>query len=173
MSLAGIVSLTLPAMGFALAVGALLLAACRLTGRPLRWKTVIPAMYLAAVTEIIALRFGEPSVRRTLQLIPLARTTLSALKQGAWPFLYHVLGNIVWFVPLGLLLPAMKPRLRPGQIVLAGALLSTVLESLQWLLASGMTDIDDVLLNALGAACGDALRRLLAGTIFRRRASKE
>ena len=33
-----------------------------------------------------------------------------------------------------------------------------------WLLATGMTDIDDVILNALGAALGFALHRIFTGT---------
>jgi len=172
-SFARIAALTIPAAGFALFAGALLLAACLLLRRTVRRETAWMTMYLAAVTEIIALRFGEPSVGRTLQLLPLAHTTLGALRQGAWPFVYHAAGNILWFVPLGLLLPALRPRLRFGQAVLAGAALSVLLEILQWLLASGVTDVDDVLLNALGAACGYGLRRLLAGTIFRRAASNK
>ena len=175
MSLAGIVSLVIPAVGFALAAGAAWLLGRRIARRAagMRRETLllILVMYLSAATEIIALRFGEPPVTRTVQLIPL-RTTLDALMQGAWPFVYHVAGNTLWFAPLGMLLPALRPRMRSGRVLWAGALLSAVLECAQWLLATGMTDVDDVILNALGAALGFALRRICIGTKCALSASK-
>ena len=78
-----------------------------------RQEALLLAMvaYLAALAEIIALRIGLGHAARTLNLIPL-ETTLAQLRGGAWPLLYHSLGNVGWFVPLGALLAARNPNLR-------------------------------------------------------------
>ena len=124
------------------------------------------AGYLAAVAQIIALRIGLQPVRwlgglEKLKPVPL-RTTLETWKMGAWPFPYNLLGNLGWFVPLGALLAWMKPKWRPWRALAAGALLSLTLETAQLLLGTGFPDVDDVLLNALGALAGFALIRRLA-----------
>lgn len=116
------------------------------------------AAYSAALLEIIALRVGLGRSPRTLNLVPL-ETTLSQLRAGAWPFAYHTLGNLVWFAPLGALLAALKPKLRARTALAAGAAVSAAMELTQYLLASGVTDVDDVWLNALGALSGWALVR--------------
>ena len=111
--------------------------------------------YLAALVEIIALR-GGPGSTRELRMVPL-RTTLQSIESGLWPFAYHFVGNIVWFVPLGMLLH----RRGALRVVLIGAAVSALLEGLQWLLMTGVTDVDDVLVNALGVLVGAMLMRLL------------
>ena len=73
---------------------------------------------------------------------------------GAWPFIYHAIGNAAWFTPLGALLALRRPR-RPAWIALAaGAALSLTVECAQLLLGTGIPDVDDVLYNALGALLG-------------------
>ncbi len=47
-----------------------------------------------------------------------------------------------------------------------GAFLSAFIEGMQWVLMTGMSDVDDVLLNATGALIG----RLLAGLVTSRSA---
>ena len=111
--------------------------------------------YLAALAEIIALR-GGPGDTRELRLIPM-KTTLGTVRDGLWPFVYNFAGNIVWFVPLGMMLF----RKKPVSALLTGAAVSASLEALQWLLKTGVTDIDDVIINALGALTGWLLFRAI------------
>ncbi len=132
--------------------------------RPHLYREALKALfaaYLAALVEIIALRFGEPHAARSLKLVPL-QTTLAQLQGGAWSFVYHTLGNVIWFVPLGMLAALLNPRLRARTALLLGAGTSALLELAQYLLASGVTDIDDIWLNALGALGGWALARAIA-----------
>jgi len=126
------------------------------------WPVLALTAYLAAVTEIIALRFGHPSETRVTRLFPPFATTSFMFSEGAWPFLYHTLGNLSWFVPLGLLLPVVRPKTTVLHALLTGAALSVLLEALQWLLKTGTTDVDDVILNALGALLGWALYRIVS-----------
>ena len=70
--------------------------------------------------------------------------------------------NIVLFVPLGFLLPLLWEK-QNGlfRILLAGASFSLLIE-LSQLLNIRNSDIDDLLLNTLGAIIGFALYRLFA-----------
>lgn len=71
----------------------------------------------------------------------------------------QLLGNILLFVPMGLLLPAVSLR-RPSALPILGASLagSMTVEAIQYLQQSiGMrrsVDVDDVILNVVGALIG-------------------
>ena len=165
MSLAGIWELLRPALLFALGCAVLwaLLRRAILRGKRRARREALYALtvfYLAALVEIIALRFGRPAARVAPQPIPL-RTTLEQWRAGAWPFVYHVVGNLTWFMPLGLLLPMLRPRARWWLILFLGTGLSLLVEGYQWLFGTGTPDVDDVLLNALGALLGYVLWRLV------------
>jgi glycopeptide antibiotics resistance protein len=73
-------------------------------------------------------------------------------------------GNVALFVPLGFLLPMLAPRLdRLGRTVAAGFVLSSLIE-LSQVAFPGVrrADVNDVLMNTLGAAVGYGLHRLAA-----------
>ena len=195
MGLDGILFYCLRAGRFALTVGAVyaalrILAVCRGRAKPQpeRFALQLTAVcYLAALTEIVALR-GLTVTGRSVQWLPLGtigplaaefvQTVGKPLRLGladfdliarkAWPLVYHVAGNLVWFVPLGLLgallcaapgsrLPDLR---RPGVALAAGAVVSFALELTQFVLATGASDLDDILLNALGALLGWGVWRL-------------
>ena len=165
MSFAGIWELLRPALLFALGCAALwaLLRRAILRGERKARREALYALtvfYLAALVEIIALRFGRPAARVAPQLVPL-RTTLEQWRAGAWPFAYHVVGNLTWFMPLGLLLPMLRPSARWRQALLVGAGLSLLVEGYQFLFGTGAPDVDDLLLNALGTLLGYGLSRLI------------
>ena len=154
-----------PALLFALGCAALwaLLRQAILRGKRRARREALYALtvfYLAALVEIIALRFGRPAARVAPQLVPL-RTTLEQWRAGAWPFVYHAAGNLVWFLPLGLFLPMLRPNARWRQTLLVGAGLSLLVEGYQFLFGTGAPDVDDVFLNALGTLLGYGLSRLI------------
>jgi len=161
----GILRYTTGALLFALGVCGLWLMLRRMSRRPWTRRDALALAavgYLAALMQITGLRLGLRPVRwlgSGLHPVPL-RTTLSQWRLGPGAFAYHVLGNLAWFVPLGLLLPRLRPRCRWHQALLAGAALSAFAEALQYLLGTGISDVDDVLLNALGALLGWELHRL-------------
>ena len=77
----------------------------------------------------------------------------------------NLFGNILLFVPLGLLLPAVWPRLARWWKTLgvcAGAVIAVELTQMLTLL--GYCDIDDLILNLLGAALGYGLFLLFTKT---------
>ena len=70
----------------------------------------------------------------------------------------NLFGNIFMFVPLGMLLPEVYPKLRrwwKTMLVTAGAVMAVELGQMLTLL--GTCDIDDLTLNLLGAAIGYGL----------------
>lgn len=119
--------------------------------------------YLAALVQITVIRGGigfndlltAPHDGSTIQLVPLVYT-LQQAKAGWWAIIYPVCGNLLWFAPLGYLLPqiAAKHWSSWQHSALCGLLLSCSIEMLQWLFGSGVSDIDDVLFNVLGALLG-------------------
>lgn len=69
----------------------------------------------------------------------------------------NILGNIVLFVPLGVFLPVLWPKLqRAWKAIPAGLLMIAGVESCQLFTLRGRFDIDDFLLNMLGVIFGYA-----------------
>lgn len=67
------------------------------------------------------------------------------------------LANVALFVPIGLLLPFAWSRLRLWQVVLIGALMSGLIESVQGLMPSRFPTISDVIANSLGTLVGGVI----------------
>ena len=68
--------------------------------------------------------------------------------------IYLVVGNIAWFVPFGFLLPLIWERLKAYYTIPLGFCLSLVIELGQLISGKGMFEIDDLVLNTLGASAG-------------------
>ena len=78
-----------------------------------------------------------------------------ALEERSLVPLEHDFLNILLFVPFGLLIPRVNPRLsRAGLVLLSGIVTSTLIEGLQFILRLGYCDIDDIIANSLGAIVG-------------------
>ena len=91
-----------------------------------------------------------------INLVPF-RTIAYDLRVGGRDFYVNFVGNIVAFVPLGLLPPFIsRRRLSWVGVAAAGALFSAAIEGSQFLLGTRVTDVDDVLLNATGTLIGFA-----------------
>lgn len=164
MSLHGIVFFSLRAVGFAAIVCGIYALIIRLRGRTLSVGRMLTVFYIAALIEITVLRggiawnglFGRE--RYAVQWMPF-RTMLSEYKRGAWSFLYHVGGNLAWFIPLGLIMRRKSVRM----VLLVGFHISAAIEFLQWVFMTGITDVDDVILNTCGALIGCLMVRRRGG----------
>lgn len=78
----------------------------------------------------------------------------------------NLLGNIVGFIPLGILLPMLFQKLRTAFRTIAIIfLISLAFETAQLLLILGVFDVDDLLLNTVGGAIGYLSFSLLRKTI--------
>ncbi len=70
-------------------------------------------------------------------------------------FLINIVGNVAAFMPFGFFLPIISRRSRKWyNTVSFGLIFSLILETLQLIFRVGSFDVDDMLLNTIGAALG-------------------
>ncbi|WP_251717718.1 VanZ family protein [Lactobacillus agrestimuris] len=70
-------------------------------------------------------------------------------------FVYNSFGNILCFLPLGILTPIVFSKHESlFKVVFGGMLFSIGIETLQFLLGTGVSDIDDVFFNTAGMLLG-------------------
>lgn len=84
-------------------------------------------------------------------------------------FIYNLYGNIAWFIPFGFLVPLLRQKKCFFTTILSGILLSVGIETVQFFIGTGVTDIDDVIFNTTGAIVGYLLFWLLFHHRFSRR----
>lgn len=71
-------------------------------------------------------------------------------------------GNVILFIPLGFFLPQVFPKLRKfGRSMLATALIISAVELTQLFTLLGSCDIDDLILNVIGASIGYIIFKFL------------
>jgi len=81
--------------------------------------------------------------------------------------LHNTVGNILIFVPLGVLLSILAKRYSTfSKVFVSGFLITFTIEILQFFLQIGQFDIDDIILNTLGTIFGYSFIRLLTITPF-------
>jgi glycopeptide antibiotics resistance protein len=116
---------------------------------------VVYLSYLIYLT-FFAHSYGRGAFRRKLEIIPFETTVKILTTSNNWhAILINIVGNIVAFMPMGFLLPFMFDRMNSFFKVLSVALIATVsIEVFQYITGKGTTDIDDVILNALGGILG-------------------
>ncbi|MFD0710455.1 VanZ family protein [Paenibacillus sp. GCM10027626] len=67
--------------------------------------------------------------------------------------LENVIGNIVIFIPFGLILPVILKR-ESRNVILGGIIFSASIEIIQYIFGLGSTDIDDLIFNTFGTIIG-------------------
>lgn len=93
---------------------------------------------------------------------------LELIRAGNWRyFVYLFGGNVFWFVPAGFLARLWGGRL--PHALIAGFLLSLFIETAQFVLGSGVSELDDLILNTLGALIGYAFGCLVLRRISPRK----
>ena len=74
----------------------------------------------------------------------------------------NLAGNVIMFLPLGLFLPLIAPKLRKLQrTLLCAVLIIIAVEILQLLTLVGSCDVDDLILNLAGSTAGYGLYKLI------------
>lgn len=109
-------------------------------------------------------------LRQNMNLVPLytIRNYLYVISHSTNTYLVHhcltnLLGNILLFIPGGLLIPAVFPKFRNFFVYfLLCLILILLIELLQLLTLLGSFDVDDILLNMLGLILGFLVRLLFA-----------
>lgn len=144
------------------------------TGNDLRKSKllwVLAAIYILVLFWIILFK-GQMSLEhlphiRNINLIPFGEMLIL----NGEPNFNEVFSNMLIFVPLGLYLAMLNFGRSQWAQILAAAVVSLVLETLQYVLAVGASDITDLLANTLGGVIGVGLYSLCT-MIFKGRADK-
>ena len=76
-----------------------------------------------------------------------------AIANGSGKDLLEVIGNVILFIPIGII-AALILQLNIRQTILFGFSLSLLIESCQWFFWLGSFEIDDLIHNTIGAAVG-------------------
>ena len=120
---------------------------------------IVFIVYLAALLRITVFRSGFDLANafhggniNFIPILDLAETFL----EDKYAFVYLFFGNIIWFVPFGFLMRKLT-RMTAGKIIFFGFLLSLFIEVSQFIFDTGVSEIDDLLLNTLGAAIGTVI----------------
>lgn len=130
-------------------------------------------LYLAVLFRITVFRSGwyeNEFFAGSVVWVPF-QIIFTYLFAGYWGyFLYLFAGNILWFVPFGVYVGAKGKS--AAACVLYTALLSLTIETLQFVLSTGCSETEDILLNTLGGVLGwlacRGLRRLMEKRAARR-----
>jgi glycopeptide antibiotics resistance protein len=124
-------------------------------------------LYLGMLAFLTLRPLGVEGSDLRLNLKPFA-TILPALRHGPGSFVFSSLvGNVLAFMPLGLLLPLAFRRIPWLLVILAGAALSAAIELTQYALSTNLgygyrrADIDDVIVNVFGTVVGLTLYGLI------------
>ena len=101
------------------------------------------------------------SMERTISIIPF-KSLLDMINNNisVTRILENILGNIAIFIPFGLLLPIVQKD-KSKKIILYGLITSALIEIIQYVFALGSSDIDDLMLNTLGAVIGYLLYKII------------
>lgn len=133
---------------------------------------ILFAVYAIAMGYLLFCRAEAPAgipyleqLQRRLNLIPFRtlQRQLGQLTDFDRPRLIHhalinLSGNVMLFIPLGIFLPKVWEKLnRFWKVLLATAGIIVTVEAVQVLTLLGRCDIDDLILNLVGAAIGYGL----------------
>jgi len=136
---------------------------------------ILVGCFLVYVIVLAFLTTGPAPVARSggavgINLVPLTKSIRCFVPNPGQPSttlfcLQTIIGNMIMFVPFGVLLPLVSKRIVTAKAILvAASLVSLAIEAIQfagrWFGSRRWTDIDDVLFNVLGALVGYALLRL-------------
>ena len=126
---------------------------------------VIAIVYMAVLLRITVFRSDflkhDLFTNGCLHYLPLDNYMQMLRDREYFVFLYLFVGNIIWFIPFGFLLPFLtgRPKTVP-MILLSGFLLSFAIEFSQYAFGTGDTELDDLVLNTLGTLLGFLIYRV-------------
>lgn len=117
---------------------------------------ILFVVYILVLLSITVLRSGIGSQELfsgKINIIPFI-DLIDTFKKSPTSFIYLFLGNIIWFVPIGFYLRKMKDC-KIITTVAIGFCLSFFIEIMQYIFGTGMSEIDDLILNTIGVLIGN------------------
>ena len=129
----------------------------------LKWTVTITYFSLLIYIVFLARR-RRHLTERLYNLVPIKRNFRYLFKAKAnhegYNYFLNLLGNIGLFIPFSIIL-ILVFRIKNGVVVMLSAFLfSLCIELIQYVFHLGVADVDDILLNTLGALIGLVICRL-------------
>ena len=135
-----------------------------------RWYTILFLCYLAALLRITVFRSGfggHGFCADGVVNLKLFAEYLPLIRNRDWGrIIYLFAGNIIWFVPLGMYVQYRKERHGILRAAVFGFALSFLIETMQYLFGTGISELDDLILNTAGAALGALFVRNIMPVTF-------
>lgn len=123
-----------------------------------RWKGilwVIFLLYIGVLLRITVFRssFGSYALcsHGQIELVPFVGL-IQILHNSVPMFLYLFVGNLIWFVPLGVMVPVLTKARK--STILWGLGLSLYIEVSQYIFGTGVSEVEDLILNTAGTGIG-------------------
>ncbi|MBD5500926.1 MAG: VanZ family protein [Lachnospiraceae bacterium] len=117
---------------------------------------ILFVIYMLSILRITIFRSGI-SFEHLLEgriNISLFQSYVPLLETGDWiRIVYLFVGNIIWFIPFGMYLQWCGKWKLKG-IIMMGFCFSLFIEVMQYVLGTGISELDDLILNTAGAAIG-------------------
>lgn len=132
----------------------------------LAYGAVMIALTMLKAFFVIGMLWRPEAQRgRSMEWVPFAQFRAA---QSWFGPLFDALGNLAFFVPLGVLLfILLENRARAVLVVVAcGAVTSALVEILQYVFALGHSDVTDFLFNTAGALLGAVIARLCGRRLY-------
>lgn len=136
---------------------------------------IIYTCYISALIQITIIRnwnsfFNINNLSytmATIQYIPFY-TMFNSWNNGLWQFIYHVFGNMLWFIPFGFFSPLIYSKFKNlTRLLLLSFTFSFSIEILQFLFNNGISDIDDIILNILGSLLGYSIYKIYSTKVVK------
>ena len=113
---------------------------------------IVLGVYIIFLLDIALFRF--PATRPQPNWVPF-RSIIHDWRNGGWGFVVNFVGNLVAFLPIGLLPPLIRARRTAlWQVALFSLSVSFAIEAGQYLSGRRVPDVDDLILNTLGGVLG-------------------
>lgn len=138
--------------------------------KPIKWRRelILSAFifYILLLIHLTVFR-GENSINNVtiilrplseINWVPFVETAKLTKGTSLFDYYYNLYGNILWFIPMGFgAAYLMKKRYYFLRSLLIGIAISFLIETMQFLFYTGVSDIDDLIFNTIGTIIGIGL----------------
>lgn len=134
----------------------------------LAFITFLAVIYTLIMCNLLFFSGRAPGVNYHYNLVPFETIRPLLLERERYSteaWVKNLFGNIVLFVPLGIWIPWLFHRCRSWfRLTLIVVLILLLVETIQLITRVGSLDVDDIILNTIGAWIGFAGFRLFIGS---------
>ena len=123
-----------------------------------RWLKICGVLYLVTLVYLLYFAAFRDGTNTHVNLIPF-KSIIAFFSEFHWPhwwyWILNIPGNIIAFIPIPFIIYSWrKQELLISTKVIVSILIPVLIETLQFAFQRGQSNIDDVLLNALGFLLG-------------------